>query len=309
MGARPRRIGTAAPRPSRWLLGNLRPQQGLELGWHVAPRLARTAWRRRDIALGPAVTAIATIRACGSRSAADVRVAIDTPPATTATPAASTNAPTTTAASTPAVALAVHGRLIGRPAATGTATASAAAARAPSLLGDQVFGDFRFIEVLVVADRSDRSSRGRRDRTQLRIPDRTERRCTRGATDRGTVLLLDGGPRRGSTLDVLADRGSRRHGLIGFRVAVAIRSLFGASAPTSAPAAATSATSARLQLLSATVGGCAHGRGIIGGTAAGVAIEIIEGEHLGSGQIRLRKTASRSREALTGQRDETRTAT
>lgn len=166
LGTSHRVVGPAAACPGHWLLGNLRPEQRFELRGHVAPGLACIARRRCDVALRTAVTAIAMIRACGSRPAADVRVAIDPAPTTATTPdGATTTASATTATTTPAVALALHRRLIGGPAATGTATA--AAASAPPLFGDQVFGDLRFIEVLVVADRRDRSSRRRRGRTQL----------------------------------------------------------------------------------------------------------------------------------------------
>src|SRR6185312_4839522 len=121
-------------------------------------------------------------------STADVRVAIDPAP----TPAA--------------VSLAIHRGLVGRPAPAGPATALAAPASA--LFGDQVLGDLGLVEVLVLIDRSRRCRPCRRRRSELRIPDGPEGCRTRRPWRDVQVLVARA--RRGGLVPPGAIRARRR---------------------------------------------------------------------------------------------------
>ena len=95
---------------------------------HPGCRLYERSSRGRGLTRGPA---------------ADVGVAVDTAPA-----------------AAPAVALAIDRRLVGRAAAArttapGAAAGTAASAGVPVALGDEVLGDLRLVEVLVIGDRTE----------------------------------------------------------------------------------------------------------------------------------------------------------
>jgi hypothetical protein len=173
-------------------LGKLRPQHRLELLGNLAPRLARTGARRSFGSLEAVLSrrSILATRSRATRSAAaagglpgtDIGIAVDS------------------AAAAPAVALSVDRGVVTGPAAARPAATSLAAARsctpatplAAALLGDQVFGDLRLVEVLVVGSWPDRC-RLRAGHAELRVPDGPERirsRGTRCRRDLDVVFLL-----------------------------------------------------------------------------------------------------------------------
>jgi hypothetical protein len=162
--------------------------------------------------------------------------------------------------------------LVGRPATASTATG--APVGPSTLFGDQVLGDFGFVEILVIADGSQR--RGRRRRSpELRIPDGAERgRAWRTARRHDLLFRLLG----------LAT-GTRRAKLSGsFRVGsfrgLAL-DLVRSSAATAATSAASSASPPRLAFVAFEVDRPRR----FAGTRARLG-HLIEGEHLGCRQVR-----------------------
>jgi hypothetical protein len=126
--------------------------------------------------LGGATAAATRPTTLNGRPAADVGVAVDAAP-----PAAA------------AVPLAIDGRAVARPGATGTPPVGLSAARllAATLLGNQVFGDLRLIEVLLVVDGRRELRRSGARNPELRVPDRTEgRRPGRSARSRRLLQRL-----------------------------------------------------------------------------------------------------------------------
>jgi hypothetical protein len=123
--------------------------------------------------LGGATAAATRPTALNGRPAADVGIAVDAAPATAA-----------------AVPLTIDGRAVAGPVATRTDPVGLSAARllAATLLGDQVLGDLRLIEVLLVVDRRRELRRSGAGNSELRVPDRTEGRRPRRSA--GSCRLL-----------------------------------------------------------------------------------------------------------------------
>ena len=206
----------------------------------------------------------------GGRPAADVRVAVD---------------PATAAA---AVALALHRRLVGRPAAAGTAAAATATAAgaAAALLGDQVLGDLRLVEVLVVRERREAAGRGRGagvPSCESQTEPNGVGRAARGARPRASILVassssVSASSRAGPTAPFdgigAAPRLSRLRRGLGLGHGLDRHG-----------AAAAPARRRRRRVRRSTLAGDA---------VDGLAIEIVEGEDLGRGQVGLGQAARRA---------------
>ena len=163
-------------------LGELSPEDRLQLLGNLAPRLARpragrsvppvlpveAVLPRRSILPDRSRPARSAARSpAGGLPGADVGIAVDAATAASAVPLTVDRG-------------VVSGAATARPAATLLAPATATAALAAALLGDQVFRDLRLVEVLVVGRGPDRG-RLRARHAELRVPDGPERRGAWGA--------------------------------------------------------------------------------------------------------------------------------